>query len=548
MIMINQNAKQLIVLTIVCIITFFVNNQVLLTDIMESRNIVTAREMVYDQNWMIPTMNGELRLEKPPLPTWIAAVAEILSPDNIGLQRAMAGLAAMLLVFGFYKLGKELTQSNKYAFISSLILCTSYNIILMGRTASWDIYCHAFMIWAIYYIYKAFMSRNTNWKYFSVAGIFLGLSFLGKGPVSFYALLLPFLLSFILVYRPSMKHKWGGFFSMILICLLISSWWYIAILMFYPQEAASVLHKESSSWINRNVRSWYYYSTFFLETGVWALAVLTSLAIPYWSNRLRMKKEYFFTLSWMIFLVILLSLLPEKKNRYLLPVLIPAAYTIGFIFEYWWNIFNQRRATKSDKIAFKLNSYPIAIVCLSLPVLAYLFLYSNGVMSLGWLIAITILFLIISGIMFFSAVKSEPFIFLSAVVALFIVAEIVLMPFVGMLFNNPSFNGLSKVKDQKELKGLPFYHVKGEELRIEIVYEAHKKIRPLNIQDVQEVEASLPLAILTHQRVGEVLSPQLLNKVDTVWVGRYDNNRRKKNSGRYQDDFVYHLTILKSKK
>lgn len=548
MIMINQNAKQLIVLTIVCIITFFVNNQVLLTDIMESRNIVTAREMVYDQNWMIPTMNGELRLEKPPLPTWIAAVAEILSPDNIGLQRAMAGLAAMLLVFGFYKLGKELTQSNKYAFISSLILCTSYNIILMGRTASWDIYCHAFMIWAIYYIYKAFMSRNTNWKYFSVAGIFLGLSFLGKGPVSFYALLLPFLLSFILVYRPSMKHKWGGFFSMILICLLISSWWYIAILMFYPQEAASVLHKESSSWINRNVRSWYYYSTFFLETGVWALAVLTSLAIPYWSNRLRMKKEYFFTLSWMIFLVILLSLLPEKKNRYLLPVLIPAAYTIGFIFEYWWNIFNQRRATKSDKIAFKLNSYPIAIVCLSLPVLAYLFLYSNGVMSLGWLIAITILFLIISGIMFFSAVKSEPFIFLSAVVALFIVAEIVLMPFVGMLFNNPSFNGLSKVKDQKELKGLPFYHVKGEELRIEIVYEAHKKIRPLNIQDVREVEASLPLAILTHQRVGEVLSPQLLNKVDTVWVGRYDNNRRKKSSGRYQDDFVYHLTILKSKK
>lgn len=543
----NQNAKQLIILTIVCLITFFVNNQVILTDIMESRNIVTAREMVYDQNWMIPTMNGELRLEKPPLPTWIAAGAEILSPDNISMQRAMAGLAAVLLVFGFYALGREFTRNDKYAFISSLILCTSYNIILMGRTASWDIYCHAFMVWAIYYIYKAFMGRKSNWKYFLAAGFFLGLSFLGKGPVSFYALLLPFLISFIFIYRPSMKRKWGGLLGMILLCLVISLWWYIALFLFYPDEAAYVLHKESASWINRNVRSWHYYSTFFLETGVWALAVLTSFAIPYWSNRLRMKKEYYFTLSWMILLVILLSCLPEKKNRYLLPVLIPAAYTVGFMFEYWWNIFKQRRANESDKIIFRINSYPIAIICLSLPVLIYLFLYTNGAINLGWFIALSIIFVFIACFMFYAAIKTKPSIFLGSVVVLFLVAEIIIMPFIGSLFNNPDLNSLSATREIKELKEVPFYHVKGEELRIEVVYEAHRKIRPLNIQDEKEVEASLPLAILTHQRVGEVLPSKLLEKVDTVWIGRYDNNRRKKDSGRYDNDFIYHVTLLKKK-
>ena len=30
---------------------------------MESRNLITAREMVSEGNWLIPTMNGELRLE-----------------------------------------------------------------------------------------------------------------------------------------------------------------------------------------------------------------------------------------------------------------------------------------------------------------------------------------------------------------------------------------------------------------------------------------------------------------------------------------------------
>jgi len=260
-----------------------------------------------------------------------------------------------------------------------------------------------------------------------------------------------------------------------------------------------------------------------------------------------MKKEYYFTLSWMILLVILLSCLPEKKNRYLLPVLIPAAYTVGFMFEYWWNIFKQRRANESDKIIFRINSYPIAIICLSLPVLIYLFVYMNGAINLGWFITLSIIFVFIACFMFYAAIKTKPSIFLGSVIVLFLVGEIIIMPFIGRLFNNPDLNGLSATREIKELKEVPFYYVKGEELRIEVIYEAHRKIRPLNIQDEKEVEASLPLAILTHQRVGEVLPSKLLEKVDTVWIGRYDNNRRKKDSGRYDNDFIYHVTLLKKK-
>ena len=80
----------------------------------------------------------------------------------------------------------------------------------MGRTATWDIYCHAFMIGAIYYLYLALRQNTCKWTYFIGAGIFMGLSFLGKGPVSFYALLLPFVCAYILYYRKEtqMKGKW----------------------------------------------------------------------------------------------------------------------------------------------------------------------------------------------------------------------------------------------------------------------------------------------------------------------------------------------------
>ena len=159
---VRSNVGKWILFGLVLCCTFFVNNKAIFVDIMESRNMITAREMVYDGNWLTPTMNGELRLEKPPLPTWISAIVEYVSPDNLALQRTMAGLAALLLVFYLFRLGKLLTHDKAFSWITVFVLCTSYNIILMGRTASWDIYCHAFMLMAIYYLFKALLMSATG--------------------------------------------------------------------------------------------------------------------------------------------------------------------------------------------------------------------------------------------------------------------------------------------------------------------------------------------------------------------------------------------------
>lgn len=41
----------LLLLVLLAVTTFFVNNSALPTDIMEARNLVTAREIVADGNW-----------------------------------------------------------------------------------------------------------------------------------------------------------------------------------------------------------------------------------------------------------------------------------------------------------------------------------------------------------------------------------------------------------------------------------------------------------------------------------------------------------------
>src|SRR5574344_1183505 len=203
------------VLAVVAFFAFFINNNAIQPDIMECRNIVTAREMVHDGHWIRTTLNGEPRFEKPLLPTWLAAVAEVVAPDSIPAQRAMSGLAATMMVLFFYLLWRDYTHDRKLAFVSSLVLLTCYSVILMGRTATWDIYCHAFVMGGIYFMYKGLFGQQNSQSYGTykllyrnllLAGLFFGLSFLSKGPTSYYGLLLPFVLA-LLIVNCKIKHR-----------------------------------------------------------------------------------------------------------------------------------------------------------------------------------------------------------------------------------------------------------------------------------------------------------------------------------------------------
>ena len=540
-------SKQGWVILLICIISFFINNRVVVPDIMEARNMVTAREMVHDGNWLVPTMNGDLRLEKPPLPTWLTAVAEMISPDNLALQRAMAGFAAILLVAFFYLTAVQVMRNKRYAFISTTLLCTCYNIILMGRTASWDIYCHAFMMGAIYFLIKAFAAKVCSWKDFTWAGVFMGLSFMSKGPVSFYALLLPFLISYCYIYRPSMKGKWKALAVMIVVCLIVGCWWYAFIYLFHGDAMSYVADKESAAWINRNVRPWYYYWSFFLETGVWAILLLSSLFLPLWSKEDRKRKEYLFPLLWMLSTVVLLSLLPEKKNRYLLPVLMSAAYTMGYLIIVWADRLRSPQASKADKAVYRVNAWLVAVVVAVLPIAGYWFVYRPGYVSLPTLAVLSVLIWGIAACLIRSAVRLQPIKLVGGVLILFLSAECFMLPLLGNVINNPEMKSVSRTRDLEELKDVPFYYNQKDELRIELVYAAGRKIRPLDMAHADSVKSVLPCAILTHGRAEEELPVKLLRSIDTIYIGQYDDNRWAKSSSRYNDKFVYHITLLKKK-
>jgi 4-amino-4-deoxy-L-arabinose transferase-like glycosyltransferase len=72
----QNNPLATIIFLVIAMLGFSIGN--LPVSIMEARNFITAREMITDGNWLLTTMNGLARYEKPPLPTWLTAVSGLL--------------------------------------------------------------------------------------------------------------------------------------------------------------------------------------------------------------------------------------------------------------------------------------------------------------------------------------------------------------------------------------------------------------------------------------------------------------------------------------
>jgi len=350
--------------------------------IMEARDFVTAREMITDGNWLLTTMNGEARYEKPPLPTWLSAIsAMIFGVNSIAAMRLPGVIMVMVIGVFVYFLSKTILNDKEQSLINGLIVVTSYYVVGIVFEAPWDIFTHGFMLIGILSLFKLFSEEGSPWRHALISGIFIGFSFLSKGPISLYALLLPFLLAYGFTYKISgLKTKALPLVLLLLLAIFVGGWWYIYVRVADPQSFLSVARKEVLNWSSYNVRPFYYYWSFFAQSGLWTIPAFISLLYPYLKNRVKNLKAYRFSLLWTLFAVVLLSVIPEKKSRYLMPVLIPLAINTGFYIEYLFREFKNFTSTV-EKWPVYFNFALISLLSIVIPAGVYIFFKKYVVIS-----------------------------------------------------------------------------------------------------------------------------------------------------------------------
>ena len=489
----NLSRRDYLLLLLLGGAAFFAHNTVLSPDIMECRNMVAAREMVLDGHWLLPTLNGSLRLEKPPLPTWLTALTWYLRPGSVALQRGMAGLAGLLLVFGLYDTVRQL-RGRRAALLSSVILLTCYNVVLMGRTASWDIYCHAFVMASLPAQLRALRGERV-WRNSLLAGFLLGLSFLSKGPISLYGLWLPFLLGLFAGERALLRVRWWPALTGLLVCLVVGTWWYAYVHWAASDAMGTVVERETGNWTRYNMRPWWYYWRFWLESGIWSPLALWAVLWPVVGRlcRRRVSRSIVLPWVWTLGAVVLLSLFPEKKMRYLLPVMLPLSMLMGVWLSEargWWER----------------------------PVRVGRFRPSRASCVVG------------------------------GVAVLFFVVEVGFFPLVGHWFGNPVRRSIAEARSDARLAGVPFYHDARQLPRPEVMWASGGIIRFTDFTCVDSLASHLPCAVLTHDPPAAALPAGLWQCADSLCLGRFDDNTRAPSyPKRYSPVFIYHVTLLTPK-
>jgi 4-amino-4-deoxy-L-arabinose transferase len=199
----------------------------------EGRYAEIAREMVVNNNYLEPTLNGIKHFHKPPFSYWGMAFGMKLFGINGFGVRFFGIVFAILAIIATYLTAQLLNKDYEFNFHSSIILSSSLLFLVCSRIVSTDIYLASFTMIALYFLFKQiFYNKSlTNAILYS---FFLALGFLTKGPVIFVFTLLPYLICkcFLRDHRKVFNTKE---ILLALLCFLIVALpWYAYIVIKHP--------------------------------------------------------------------------------------------------------------------------------------------------------------------------------------------------------------------------------------------------------------------------------------------------------------------------
>jgi 4-amino-4-deoxy-L-arabinose transferase-like glycosyltransferase len=151
-----------------------------LWDIDEGNNAEAAREMLESTNWVIPTFNYKLRVDKPALLYWLQIFAYETFGVNEFSARLPSALAAILTVLVVYELGRRLFSPST-GLLSGVVLATTVAFCASAHFANPDALLNLLTAVTFMFFWWGFSTRTTWWLL--LAGISTGLATLAKGPV-----------------------------------------------------------------------------------------------------------------------------------------------------------------------------------------------------------------------------------------------------------------------------------------------------------------------------------------------------------------------------
>lgn len=199
----------------------------------EGRYAEIAREMLVRGEWVVPYLQGEPYLDKPPLLYWLVVLAYRVCGVSDAVARLVPALAVHGCILVSYLLGRRLI-GERSAFWGALALTLAPGFTSVGRLLVLDGVLTLFVWLAVLAGYLALRDGTLHRGWWYVTALATGLGILTKGPIALI-LLVPPLLAYCwlneLRFNPGWRHLLG--FGGVLLALNLP--WYVAISLRLPE-------------------------------------------------------------------------------------------------------------------------------------------------------------------------------------------------------------------------------------------------------------------------------------------------------------------------
>lgn len=306
----------------------------------EARYALLARNMVEAGHWLVPHIGSEVHMEKPPLFIWLIAVVSLLAGGvtelAATLPAALSGIAAVALTCLF---GCRLFR-RRVGLLAGLILATTPNYFLYARMALADMTVTLFVVFSAWMFWETVIRPGAPSRPIALFWIGLALAFSAKGPVG----LMPVLAFGAFLW---LETGWRGLSRLrpltgAGILAVISAPWALAFAL--QGEASYVQTVLIEDYLVPHVLPWRTLWELFYILGPLGIGFLPwSLFLPTAAHRgysrnadTELRRKFRFLICWVATYAILITLMPNKRDRYLLPVYPALALMVGWLWDQWW--------------------------------------------------------------------------------------------------------------------------------------------------------------------------------------------------------------------
>lgn len=287
----------------------------------ESRAGEIAIEMMQTGNYLIPQLNEEILLTKPPLFHWMIIACYKIMGINEFSSRFISAVSGVLTILLVYLIGLRFWGKDK-AFLAGLILLTSPIFFWEARCARIDSLLLFFITLSMYFFWRGYEKYPNGRHFFVFMFISMGFGALAKGHLAIAAPIITIILFFIYINKKALLKKMQWLWGLLIIFAIVAPW-FIAIYFLVPKEKADIFFlKQNETWFSCE-GEWYkgymYIFHFILGFFPWSIA-LPAVLLSSWNDFKKKEDKTVFLLFWSIVIFAIFFLTGKKVGRYILPM------------------------------------------------------------------------------------------------------------------------------------------------------------------------------------------------------------------------------------